>query len=76
VFALLTWLIWREQRLGLLFVAAAGPPTVAGTWLGERIYCVPERPSVKSVLWLLVLAALVTPFATGIVDLSLRRLTP
>ena len=76
VFALLTWLIWREQPLGLLFVAAAGPLAVVGAWIGERIYRVLERPSVKSVFWFLVLAALVTPFATGIADLILRRLTP
>ena len=76
VFALLTWLIWREQPFGLLFVAASGPLAVMGAWLGRRIYRVLERPTVKSVFWFLVLAALVTPFATGIVDLSLRKLTP
>ena len=75
-FALLTWLIWREQPYGIMFIFAGGPLATIGAWLGERTFLVLARPTVKSVFWFLVLAALVTPFATGIVDLILRRLTP
>jgi hypothetical protein len=76
VLAVLTWLIWRQQPFGLLLTAAGGPLAVLGTWIGQRIYHVLDRPTVKSVFWFLLLAALVTPFASGLVDLILRRLTP
>ena len=75
-FALLTWLIWREQTWGFFLVFAGGPLAATGAALGERIYRVLDRPTLKSVVWFLVLAGLVTPFATGLVDLVLRKLTP
>ena len=70
---------WFGPALVVPLLPFAVPGTLlilVGAWLGERIFRVLVRPTVKSVFRLLVLAGLVTPFATGIVDLILRRLTP
>jgi hypothetical protein len=68
-FALLTAIIWRANGASALLGILLFP---VGVWLGQLIWSVVERPTRGRVLAFVILAGIVYPAFTGIIDLSLR----
>ena len=72
-FVIATALIWKSipgaALLGILLFPV-------GAWLGQLIWSVVERPTRRGVLSFVMLAGIVYPATTGIVDLSLRARVP
>jgi len=72
-FVIATALIWKSipgaALLGILLF-------LVGAWLGQLIWSVVERPTRRGVLSFVMLAGIVYPATTGIVDLSLRARVP
>lgn len=74
LFALANLLLpWRATYGGLIL---AGPLMVLGAALAGRVWSVVERPTRGGVITFVVLAGVVAPAFTGVIDLALRSRTP
>ena len=74
---LLTCVIWSRDVPGAwLLVWVAGLVMLGGKALGERAYLIISQPTTFRRVAPLLMLALLWPLTTGIVDLSLRAVTP
>lgn len=75
IFALPTALTWGDSPLAALLIPLAAPAAVLGAALGRRLHACLYQPRLGNIRALLLIAFGV-PCATGLLDLTLRMVTP
>jgi hypothetical protein len=74
--ALLIFDIWGGETAAWLLALVAIPVTIWARGLGERLYTLLEQPQSFRAILPLLLACVLVPLATGVLDLVLRAMTP